>query len=141
MKKNAYEALSHVSATALAEKKLGELSGGELQRVLLASAMNPVPQILILDEPVSGVDVRGLSEFYTLICEMRRKYDISILIATHDIAGIARHADRMILLNGKIIADGKPRDVLSEKITSEIMGDFTINIESLGKSGSDRHSV
>ena len=103
-------------------RKIGELSGGELQRVLLACAMNPVPEILLLDEPVSGVDAKGLFLFYETICDLRRRFDISIVLVTHDLAAIAPHADRMVLLNKKIIADGKPADVLSHNAMLSLMG-------------------
>ena len=111
-----------VSARHLADRRLGELSGGELQRVLLACAMTPVPEILLLDEPVSGVDAKGLSLFYETICNLRREYDISIILVTHDIGAIAPHADRLVLLNRKILADGKPAEVLSHSELAATMG-------------------
>jgi zinc transport system ATP-binding protein len=121
-REKAREALATVSAAHLGDRKIGELSGGELQRVLLACAMNPLPEILLLDEPVSGVDAKGLSLFYETICELRRRYDISIILVSHDLAAIAPHADRMVLVNRKVIAEGKPTDILNDPRCVELMG-------------------
>jgi zinc transport system ATP-binding protein len=128
---SAIEALDMVSASHLVHRKIGELSGGELQRVLLACAMNPVPEILLLDEPVSGVDAKGLFLFYETICDLRRRFDISIVLVTHDLAAIAPHADRMVLLNKTIIADGKPSDVLSHAAMFSLMGNAFMNASSI----------
>ncbi|HEX8994152.1 MAG TPA: metal ABC transporter ATP-binding protein [Candidatus Paceibacterota bacterium] len=122
LRRKAHESLSMVSADSLINRKIGELSGGELQRVLLASAMNPLPEILLLDEPVSGVDVKGLSLFYETICDLRRNFDISIILVTHDLAAIAPHADRMILVNKRIVAEGKPQTLLSDPECIALMG-------------------
>ena len=121
-RREALRSLDMVSARHLADRRLGELSGGELQRVLLACAMTPVPEILLLDEPVSGVDAKGLSLFYETICNLRREYDISIILVTHDIGAIAPHADRLVLLNRRILADGKPAEVLSHSELVSTMG-------------------
>lgn len=121
-RKEALASLDMVSARHLVDRRIGELSGGELQRVLLACAMMPLPEILLLDEPVSGVDAKGLSLFYETICGLRHKYDISILLVTHDIAAIAPHADRLVLLNKKVLADDKPSKVLSHSDLVSVMG-------------------
>ena len=121
-RKEALASLDIVSARHLADRRIGELSGGEIQRVLLACAMTPLPEILLLDEPVSGVDAKGLSVFYETICNLRHSYDISILLVTHDIAAIAPHADRLVLLNRKVLADGKPSKVLSHSDLAPVMG-------------------
>jgi zinc transport system ATP-binding protein len=119
---DARAALAMVSAENLINRRIGELSGGELQRVLLASALNPLPDILLLDEPVSGVDAKGLFQFYETICELRRRFDISIILVTHDLAAIAPHADRMILIDKKLIAEGKPSELLIHPECIKIMG-------------------
>jgi zinc transport system ATP-binding protein len=119
---DARAALEMVSAEKLIDRRIGELSGGELQRVLLASALNPLPEILLLDEPVSGVDAKGLFQFYETICELRRRFDISIILVTHDLAAIAPHADRMILIDKKLIAEGKPSELLVHPECIKMMG-------------------
>ena len=123
--------LANFSAAHLAKRRMGTLSGGELQRVLLAMAMTPPPSLLLLDEPVSGVDANGLSLFYQIASSLRKKYDVSIILVTHDLAGIARHADRMILLNRTIIAEGKPHEVLSNEKLVRTFGPSLWNISQL----------
>ena len=89
------------------------LSGGELQRVLLALALEPMPNILILDEPLSGVDVEGMSLLMDMLDEIRKKFDLSILMTTHDFSMLERYCDQVVLLQGKILRRGTPLDVLS----------------------------
>ncbi len=107
--------LSVFSAGHLLNRRIGELSGGELQRVLLAIAMTPAPDLLLLDEAASGVDVQGLSLFYQIIAGLREKHDISVILVTHDLAGISSYVDRLVLLNRSVIAHGEPREVLSDE--------------------------
>lgn len=105
-------ALERVAASQLLNRTMSALSGGELQRVLLALALTPQPDILLLDEPASGVDVQGLALFYELVKKLRDTSDISIIMVTHDITGIAVIADRMIILNHRVIADDTPGAIL-----------------------------
>ena len=72
-------------ADELIDKRVGNLSGGELQRVLLSIATTPIPNLLILDEPVSGVDINGTKEFYEILKKLKEKYDLSILLVSHDL--------------------------------------------------------
>lgn len=121
-KKEMTALLEIVSAENLASRKVGGLSGGELQRVLLACSLNPVPDLLLLDEPVSAVDVKGMEAFYEIICNLRKVFHMSIVLATHDIAAIAPHADKMILINKKILAMGEPANVLKHPEFRKQMG-------------------
>jgi zinc transport system ATP-binding protein len=131
VRKEADEILKKFSADDLMHRRVGELSGGELQRVFLAMAMTPVPDLLLLDEPVSAVDVKGLSLFYDIVEGLKKEYDISIIMATHDLAGVAPHADRMVLLNRRIIADGTPGEVFQNKKIPETFQLSLWNISSL----------
>jgi len=110
----ALAALAVVQGTHLVDRPVGGLSGGELQRLLLAMAMTPVPQLLLLDEPVAGMDAEGLRMFYQIVCDLRREHDMSILMVTHDVAAIAPHADRLVVLNQTVLADGPPDRVLAD---------------------------
>jgi zinc transport system ATP-binding protein len=114
--------LSVVGGQLLIDKRLGQLSGGELQRVLLALALTPVPDILLLDEPVSGVDPTGIEMFYHMVSLFRRDYDLAILLISHDLPAAARVADRMIFLNRTILCDATPREVLSHPLVREVFG-------------------
>ncbi|MBF0478050.1 MAG: metal ABC transporter ATP-binding protein [Candidatus Omnitrophica bacterium] len=113
------ECLKPFSAEHLIKRKICELSGGELQRVLLATAMVPTPDLLLLDEPGTGVDVSGLVLFYELVRGLRTQHDISVIIVTHDLFGVAEYVDHLVLLNRSIIAEGTPQEVLSDKKTFE----------------------
>ncbi len=100
------------SADGLLDKPVGRLSGGELQRVLLALATRPHPDMLLLDEPVSGVDRAGLEEFYALLNQLRQD-DMVILLISHDLNYVRHHADRVVLLDRAVIASGTPESVFA----------------------------
>jgi len=111
----ANEALKRVEAEELLDKKLGALSGGELQRVMLALALNPLPDILLLDEPVSGVDKRGMSLFYETVSKIRKKYDLTVILISHDFDAVREYADKVILLDKRILKQGSPNEVFNSK--------------------------
>ncbi len=105
--------LRNVHGEGLIDKKIGALSGGELQRVLLALALEPVPDILILDEPLSGVDVEGMNSLLTMLDEIRTNFDLSILMVTHDFSTLNRFVDKVVLLKETVLTQGTPDEVLS----------------------------
>lgn len=109
----AIESLEKVKASHLLNRRLGALSGGEFQRVLLALALTPVPNLLLLDEPVSGVDAKGRDLFYQTVSDLRRQFDLAILMVSHDLAPAAAVADRMVFLRHSIITTGRPAEVLA----------------------------
>ncbi|MBQ9968719.1 MAG: metal ABC transporter ATP-binding protein [Oscillospiraceae bacterium] len=114
-RRSVLESLSRVHGEALIDKRMGDLSGGELQRVLLALALEPMPQLLILDEPLSGVDVEGMELLMQQLHEIRRTCDLSILMTTHDFSMLERYCDRVVLLSHKILKKGTPLDVLNSE--------------------------
>jgi len=99
-------------AADLLDKPVGRLSGGERQRVLLAIATRPHPDMLVLDEPVSGVDEAGLHRFYALLEQLRQE-DMVILLISHDLAYVRQHADRVVLLDRQVLAKGAPDQVFA----------------------------
>lgn len=107
--------LERVQGEDLIDKRIGTLSGGELQRVLLALALEPLPNILILDEPLSGVDVEGMELLMDMLDDIRKTYDLSILMITHDFSMLSRYADQVILLDRKIECQGTPQQVLNSE--------------------------
>jgi zinc transport system ATP-binding protein len=109
------ECLDRVDAADLIDKRVGTLSGGELQRVLLALALEPLPNILILDEPLSGVDVEGMSTLMDMLDEIRQVYDLSIVMITHDFGMLETYMDQVILINKSIICQGTPKEVLNSE--------------------------
>ena len=98
MRQKVLECLERVHGEDLIDKRVGTLSGGELQRVLLALALEPIPNILILDEPLSGVDVEGMCTLMDMLDEIRKTYDLSILMTTHDFSILDKYADQVALV-------------------------------------------
>ena len=109
------ECLERVHGEELIHKRVGTLSGGELQRVLLALALEPMPNILILDEPLSGVDIEGMTNLMDMLDEIRQTYDLSILMTTHDFSMLDRYADQVVLIDHGILIKGKPETVLNSE--------------------------
>ncbi len=120
MEEKVLECLDRVHGRELIHKRVGTLSGGELQRVLLALALEPLPNILILDEPMSGVDVTGHKELMDMLDEIRRTYDLSILMTTHDFGILPRYADQVVLIDGTILKQGDPDSVLESREFSHV---------------------
>ncbi|MBO5869103.1 MAG: metal ABC transporter ATP-binding protein, partial [Oscillospiraceae bacterium] len=84
-----------------------------LQRVLLALALEPLPNMLILDEPLSGVDIEGTQMLMEMLDEIRQTYDLSILMITHNFSILEQFADQVVLLNKSILQQGAPTEVLN----------------------------
>lgn len=115
MRQKVLACLERVHGEDLIDKRVGTLSGGELQRVLLALALEPLPNILILDEPLSGVDVEGMEVLMDMLDEIRQTYDLSILMTTHDFSMLPKYADQVILVDHSVACQGKPQEVLDSE--------------------------
>lgn len=117
------ETLARTKAEHLINQRLGALSGGELQRVLLALALDPIPHLLLLDEPVSGIDQRGLDLFYKTVSTLRKDYDLSIILVSHDLNLVAEYADRVAFINNNTIeCTGTPQEVFSNERVIKTFG-------------------
>lgn len=112
LREQAAAALERVQAAHLLSRRIGNLSGGELQRVLLALALEPIPDLLLLDEPGAGMDETGLLMFYELVSGLREKYDLSIILISHDLDLVSQYANRIIHLNRTVVSTGSPQEVL-----------------------------
>ena len=115
MRDKVIHCLERVHSADLIDKRVGTLSGGELQRVLLALALEPLPNILILDEPLSGVDVEGIEMLLDMLDEIRQVYDLSILMTTHDFGMLETYADQVVLVDHGIVCQGTPTEILSSQ--------------------------
>ena len=115
MRATVLDCLERVHGEDLMDKRVGTLSGGELQRVLLALALEPMPNILILDEPLSGVDIEGMVNLMDMLDEIRKNYDLSILMTTHDFSMLNRYADQVVLIDHGIRIHGTPDVVLNSE--------------------------
>lgn len=116
------QALGRVSATHTLERPLQSISGGELQRVLLARALLRKPNLLVLDEPAQGVDVSGQSELYKLISELRDELHCAVLMVSHDLHLVMSGTDRVICMNHHICCSGHPEQVSNDPAYQELFG-------------------
>ena len=116
------DCLEATGVTHLANHEVRTLSGGEFQRVLLARAMARKPDLLVLDEPVQGVDFSGEIELYDLIKEIRDDLQCGILLISHDLHVVMAATDRVICLNGHVCCSGTPKNVASSAEYQELFG-------------------
>ena len=117
------EALSLTGVKHLKDKNLGNLSGGEFQRVLLARAISKKPELLVLDEPVQGVDFTGEIALYNLIKKISEKLNCGILLISHDLHMVMTATDHVICLNGHVCCSGSPKDVARNNEYKALFGD------------------
>ena len=121
-KERARKLLSVTHVEGLINRRVGALSGGELQRVLLALALDPMPDLLILDEPISGMDQNGVDMFYNMVENLLRERHMAILLVSHDFDMVRRHAQRAILIKGTVLCDGTPDDVFASPEFISVFG-------------------
>ncbi|MGD9897246.1 MAG: metal ABC transporter ATP-binding protein [Candidatus Methylacidiphilaceae bacterium] len=114
-KEERVETLDELGVSGLLDRRLGELSGGELQRVLIAVALAKRPQLLLLDEPATGVDLLGAAAFDALLHRLRDRDGIGILLVSHDLHLVHHISDWVYFLNRRILASGPPKEVLREE--------------------------
>jgi zinc transport system ATP-binding protein len=105
------EALAATGVDHLADAQIADISGGEFQRVLLARAISVNPELLVLDEPVQGVDYSGEVELYRLIADIRDRINCGILLVSHDLHIVMAATDHVICLNGHVCCEGAPKTV------------------------------
>ncbi|WP_428821527.1 zinc ABC transporter ATP-binding protein ZnuC [Microbulbifer sp. MCCC 1A16149] len=117
------DALARVGAPQLAGARLADLSGGEMQRVLLARAAARKPQLLVLDEPTQGVDLGGQGEVYQLIAQLRDELGCGVLLVSHDLHLVMAATDRVLCVNQHICCHGHPEQVSKDPAYLEMFGD------------------
>ncbi len=118
--------------------QLGTLSGGQLQRVLIAQAILNNPQILILDEPASGIDIAGEATFQELIAHLNQEYGTTVLMISHDIAMVSRLVDNVICVNRQMLCYGPPKEALTARKIDELFGPAVELYEHPGHKRGDR---
>ncbi len=114
--------LELVGAQKLAQARLGALSGGELQRVMLAGALQGKPELLLLDEPAAGVDIEGEATFHDLILRQVRDHGVTVVLVSHDLSVVSEITDHVICLNRKLMCEGNARDLLTAERIAEVFG-------------------
>src|SRR5512141_1929815 len=119
----ALEAMRQTNTIDLASRRIGELSGGEQQRVLIARALTQSARTLLLDEPTAHLDLKHQASVLSLVCDLAHDENYAVLIALHDLNLAAQYADRVALLsNGAVAAIGTPGEVLTEENLSPAYG-------------------
>jgi zinc transport system ATP-binding protein len=115
--------LEQVGCADLLDVPVDGLSGGQLQRVLLALALDPHPELLLLDEPASGIDFKTQQSFYDLIDDLNRRMGVTILLVSHDLSVVSRFAHHVLCLrDGVIQCQGSPAEILSPKALADTFG-------------------
>ena len=122
------EALSLTGVIHLKDKNLGDLSGGEFQRVLLARAISKKPELLVLDEPVQGVDFTGEIALYELIKKISDELNCGILLISHDLHTVMSATDHVVCLNGHVCCAGSPMDVAKNNEYKALFGEHASQI-------------
>jgi zinc transport system ATP-binding protein len=119
----AVEMLSKVDAAHVLDVPIDGLSGGQMQRVLLALALDPQPELLLLDEPAAGIDFKDEQDFYRLIGDLNRSTGVTVVLVSHDLPTIAGFATHVLCLQGGVIrAAGHPDDVLGSDAVAATFG-------------------
>jgi zinc transport system ATP-binding protein len=121
-RKRALAALAEVGAEQVIDSPLQSISGGEMQRVLLARALLREPQLLVLDEPVQGVDVAGQAELYRLISRLRERHGCGVLMVSHDLHLVMSATDQVVCLNRHVCCSGHPEQVSGDPAFIELFG-------------------
>ncbi len=122
------ESLRVFEAEALIDKQVCNLSGGELQRVLLSMAVMDEPNLLLLDEPVSGIDQNGMELFYKRIEYLKEHFDLAIILISHDLGYVKKYADHVVLLDERILAQGSPGEVYSGEAFQKTFAETEVQI-------------
>ena len=125
------EALALTGVAHLKDKNLGNLSGGEFQRVLIARAISKKPELLVLDEPVQGVDYTGEIALYELIKKISDTLNCGILLISHDLHTVMTATDYVVCLNGHVCCSGSPMDVAKNNEYKTLFGEQASQILSV----------
>ena len=116
------EILDVFQAGNLIDRQVCKLSGGELQRVLLSLAVMGEPNLLLLDEPVSGIDQNGMELFYQLMDSLKKNFDLAIILISHDLDYVAKYADWVVLLDQTVLKQGTAKEVYQSKEFHQVFG-------------------
>ena len=114
--------LESVGAFHLLNRRLGDLSGGEFQRVMMGLALHRAPQLLILDEAAAGVDMEGEAVFYEILNELRAKQNLTVVLVSHDLSVVYQFATQVLCINHALVCHGRPQEVLTADTLGRLYG-------------------
>jgi zinc transport system ATP-binding protein len=112
----------HLEIERLLSNKIGTLSGGQMQRVLIARAVMNQPQLLIMDEPTAGVDIGGVRNFYDIVRHLNEEHNMTIILVSHEINMVYSLASKVICLNKQMLCSGTPQKAITKKILDRLYG-------------------
>jgi zinc transport system ATP-binding protein len=115
-------ALTEVDGERLLNRQVGELSGGELQRMLIAANLIHEPRLMFLDEPATGIDQEGEQRFYDVLERLRETRKMAVLMVSHDISVVYSYASRVLCINRRLMCQGPPREILNEQTLEQLYG-------------------
>jgi ABC-type Mn2+/Zn2+ transport system ATPase subunit len=130
-KADALAVLERLGIGQLADRQIRQLSGGQQQRMFLARALYRRPQLLLLDEPTSGVDVSTRHDVLHLLADLHED-GVAIILTTHDLNGMAAHLPHLVCVNHRVIADGAPESVIRPEVLEQTFGARMEVLEHLG---------
>ena len=116
------DSMAEIGVEAMLDRPLAKLSGGQLQRVLIAFSLLQNPELLLLDEPTAGVDLPGEQTFYDLIAEIQERRHLTVILVSHDLSMVYRHASWVYALNRVICCQGSPQQVMSAESLKQAYG-------------------
>ncbi|MDE3197367.1 MAG: metal ABC transporter ATP-binding protein, partial [Acidobacteriota bacterium] len=114
--------LGHLNIAETLHMKLGALSGGQLQRVLIERSMLGDPKVLFLDEPAAGIDIAGEQTFYELVLHLHREHGCTVVMVSHELNVVASYADLVLCLNRRLVCQGRPEQVLTPDTLAQLYG-------------------
>ncbi|TRZ64742.1 MAG: metal ABC transporter ATP-binding protein [Spirochaetia bacterium] len=112
-----------IKDNSILRKKIGEISSGQLQRVLIAWALIDNPEVLIFDEPTAGIDIEGEETIYNLLSEIEKEKNLTIIMVTHDLSVVHKIADSVLCLNRRFFCYGVPQKVLNSENFRKLNGE------------------
>lgn len=116
------QTLNHVNAHHLIRKQIGELSSGELQRILVAQAIFSNPNILFFDEPTTGIDIEGEATIYSLLKHLAKELSLTLILISHDLNIVFEYTNKVICLNKKMLCSGEPTQILTPEHLNKLYG-------------------
>ncbi|MCD6177886.1 metal ABC transporter ATP-binding protein [bacterium] len=114
--------LKEIGLVESSKKEIGKLSSGQFQRTLIGWALAKNPQVLLFDEPVTGIDIKGERTVYSLLDKLRKERNLTILLVTHDLSVIYKFSDFVICLNKVSVCQGKPKEILTPQSLQKLYG-------------------